>query len=72
MSEPQNQTPISDDFLSDMMVGGKIGRWIIYRRLPNNKRGQHVFKCRCKCGRVRSVLKTSLLSKRSTSCRNCR
>lgn len=53
---------------SQKMIGKKFGRWLILKRLDNDKRGGHVFKCRCLCGVIRPVDKTRLLYNLSRSC----
>lgn len=56
----------------DDLTGKRFGKWIVLGEAPSrwssagNKR--HYWKCRCDCGTIREVVRTSLVSGRSTSC----
>ncbi len=47
-------------------VGQKIGRWTIIKRIE--KISPIIYLCKCDCGTIKEVAKTSLTKKRSLSC----
>lgn len=54
------------------MTGKKCGKWIVIKRLQNDKHNNTVYYCRCECGKFRNILGPSLRKMKSDSaCRNC-
>lgn len=54
----------------DKLIGKKINRWTVIRRVKDkdNRPGHVVFECKCDCGNIRNVDKTSLTTSNSKSC----
>jgi hypothetical protein len=52
------------------LTSQRFGKWIVLERAENGTNGATRFLCLCDCGTKRSVLATSLVDGRSTSC-NC-
>lgn len=50
------------------IAGRTFDRWTVLRQDSSNSRGQAMWVCQCQCGKVKSVLGTSLLQGKSKSC----
>jgi hypothetical protein len=50
------------------LTGKQFGRLLVLGREPFNKCKQSVWRCRCDCGEIRSVITQNLKDKRTTSC----
>lgn len=53
------------------LTGKRFEKWIVLRRVADNKWGQTMWLCRCDCGRERVVQGFNLRSGNSRSCKNC-
>lgn len=49
-------------------TGQRFGRFTVLERVENDKRGNTMWKCRCDCGNIVTVVGYSLKSGRSKSC----
>ena len=50
------------------LTGRRFGRWIVIKRIVNNKYGHPRWLCKCECGEIRPVLSANLLKGKSKSC----
>ena len=53
------------------LTGKQFGKWIVLKRGPNTKGGWIQWICRCECGTIKPVTRSSLRSGRSKGCPNC-
>lgn len=50
------------------MIGKTFGLWTVIGHAGNDKRGRKQYRCRCSCGKERTVNGSNLRSGKSTSC----
>ena len=62
-----NKEQASANFLKDL-TGAQFGRWKVLYRVTNNKWGNAVWHCKCKCGTERDLSGSMLLCGGSQSC----
>lgn len=53
------------------LTGSKFGRWTVLSKNGKTENGFILYKCRCECGRIKTVQANTLTSGKSTSC-GCR
>lgn len=55
----------------DVKIGDKFGDWtVIDINVPSKHNARYV-KCKCKCGKVNTILLSALRCKKSTCCKSC-
>jgi hypothetical protein len=55
----------------NIKLGDVFGNWTVLEPGGPNRWGQLQYRCRCKCGRVKVLLGSSLKSGKTSSCRSC-
>jgi hypothetical protein len=53
------------------LTGRQFSKWTVLERAANNKDNHTMWRCRCACGAEKTVTSTSLVAKKSVSCRGC-
>lgn len=54
-----------------LMINSKVGKWIILEQEPKISGESYYFICRCECGAIKSISKSSLINNLSLQCRRC-
>src|SRR5437899_3236677 len=54
--------------IASMKLGSIFGSWTVVKRVANNIHNQVMWECRCECGKIVSIVGSSLRSGHSRSC----